>query len=118
MATGNVQMQGAAYVMVEGLHFRSAGFVKMQDTDHGRISRFRIQRQQTGGEIDWVQVTGTSKYCRVDHNDIGPLSAVGQHDPARRRRARRSSSTPASTTTTSTTSPTAAATAGSSSAPG
>jgi hypothetical protein len=77
VATGNVQMQGAAYVVVEGLHFRSAGFVKMQDTDHGRISRFRIQRQQTGGEIDWVQVTGTSKYCRVDHNDIGPLSAVG-----------------------------------------
>jgi hypothetical protein len=77
VATGNVQMQGAAHVMVEGLHFRSAGFVKMQDTDHGRISRFRIQRQQTGGEIDWVQVTGTSKYCRIDHNDIGPLSAVG-----------------------------------------
>jgi hypothetical protein len=73
--TGNVQMTGAAYVVVEGINFRSAGFVKMQDTDHGRISRFRILRQE-GGEVDWVQVTGTSKYCRIDHNDIGPLTQV------------------------------------------
>jgi hypothetical protein len=77
VTTGNVQMQRAAYVVVEGLHFRSSGFIKMQDTDHGRISRFRIQRQQVGGEIDWVQVTGTSKYCRIDHNDFGPLNVVG-----------------------------------------
>jgi len=73
--TGNVQMTGAAYVVIEGINFRSAGFVKMQDTDHGRISRFRILRQE-GGEVDWVQVTGTSKYCRIDHNDIGPLTQV------------------------------------------
>ena len=70
-------MQGAAYVVVEGLHFRSPGYIKMDDCDHCRISRFRIQRQEAGGEIDWVTVSGTSKYCRIDHNDFGPQRQVG-----------------------------------------
>ena len=77
VTTGNVVLQGAAYVVVQGLHFRSSGFIAMGDCDHCRVSRFRVERQETGAEQDWVIVRGTSKYCRVDHNDIGPQRSVG-----------------------------------------
>ena len=29
------------------------------------------------GENDWVTLSGTSHHCRVDHNDFGPQSQVG-----------------------------------------
>jgi hypothetical protein len=54
----------------------------MTDTDHGRISRFRIQRMETGPEqayhdISFVTVFNTSKYCRIDHCDLGPQFKPG-----------------------------------------
>ena len=63
-----------AYVVVEGFHFRSPGQIKMNNCDHCRVSRFRVERAMAGGEIDWITVGGTSKYCRIDHNDFGPLT--------------------------------------------
>src|SRR5205814_10640665 len=39
-------------------------------------SRFRTQRKETGGD-EWTQITGTSSYCRIDHNDFGPQNQVG-----------------------------------------
>ena len=77
VTAGNVQLQGAAYVTVQGVHFRSPGNVRMADCDHCRISRFRMQRQEMGGEVDWIVVSGTSKNCRIDHNDFGPQTQVG-----------------------------------------
>jgi hypothetical protein len=75
--TGDVTIAGGAYVVVEGLHFRSPGQIKMTDCDHCRISRFRVERAMAGGEVDWITVGGTSKYCRIDHNDLGPQRQVG-----------------------------------------
>jgi poly(beta-D-mannuronate) lyase len=41
------------------------------------VSRFRVERAMAAGEIDWITVSGTSKYCRIDHNDIGPQRQIG-----------------------------------------
>jgi hypothetical protein len=75
--TGNVTMEGAAHTVVEGLHFRSSGSVAMGNCDTCRVSRFRMERQETGGEQDWITVRGTSKNCRIDHNEFGPQKTVG-----------------------------------------
>jgi poly(beta-D-mannuronate) lyase len=75
--TGDVTIAGGAYAVVEGLHFRSPGQIKMSDCDHCRISRFRVERAMASGEIDWITVSGTSKHCRIDHNDIGPQRQIG-----------------------------------------
>jgi hypothetical protein len=76
LTTGNLELQGAAYVVVQGLLWTGPGTVKMTDCDHCRLSRCRIQRQETGGG-EWTMITGTSKYCRIDHNDFGPQNQVG-----------------------------------------
>jgi poly(beta-D-mannuronate) lyase len=75
VSTGDLVMQGAAYVTVEGLLWNGPGVITVADTDHGRISRFRMQRQETG--TDWVTITGKSSHCRIDHNDFGPQDKVG-----------------------------------------
>jgi hypothetical protein len=75
--SGDVTIQGSAYVVVEGFHFRSPGQIKMANCDHCRVSRFRVERAMAAGEIDWITVSGTSKYCRIDHNDIGPQRQLG-----------------------------------------
>jgi hypothetical protein len=81
VSSGDVKMQGAAYVVVEGLTFNGQGTIWMTDTDHGRISRFRIQRTESGPQqsfhdLAWITVFN-SKYCRVDHNDFGPQNQHG-----------------------------------------
>jgi hypothetical protein len=75
VSTGDLVMQGAAYVVVQGLTWNGSGTINLTDTDHGRISRFRVQRMETGK--DWVTVYGGSQSCRIDHNDFGPQSQVG-----------------------------------------
>jgi hypothetical protein len=52
------------------------GTVSLTDCDHCRLSRSRIQRQETG-DVEWTQITGKSRYCRIDHNDFGPQNIVG-----------------------------------------
>jgi len=75
VSSGDLLIQGAAYVVVQGLTWNGAGTINLTDTDHGRISRFRIQRMETGK--DWVTVYGGSQNCRIDHNDFGPQNQVG-----------------------------------------
>jgi hypothetical protein len=81
VSAGDLLMQGAAYVVVQGIAWSGNGTINLTDTDHGRISRFRVQRMETGPEqmahdLAWITVFGMSSYCRVDHCDFGPQ---GQH---------------------------------------
>ena len=77
VSTGNLSLQNAAFVEVQGLHWTSAGNITLGNCDHCRISRFRIERQENGQEIDWVTVAGKSHDCRIDHNDFGPQRQLG-----------------------------------------
>jgi poly(beta-D-mannuronate) lyase len=69
--SGSLELRGAAHVIVQGLHFRSSGHINLEDCDHCRVSRFRIERKETV-DSDWVSVRGKSRDCRIDHNDFGP----------------------------------------------
>jgi hypothetical protein len=82
VATGNLNLQGAAYVVVQGISWTSNGLIRLTDTDHGRISRFRLQRMEKASDLAnhdlaWITVFGASTYCRVDHNDFGPQNQQG-----------------------------------------
>jgi hypothetical protein len=82
VSMGDLKVEGAAYVVVQGIMWSGSGTIWMTDTDHGRISRFRIQRTETGPEqanhdLAWITVFGTSSYCRIDHNDFGPQNQHG-----------------------------------------
>jgi hypothetical protein len=72
VSSGDLSFDGAAFVVVQGLTWNGSGVLKLNNVDHVRVSRFRIQRKETGAELDWITVGGTSKYARLDHNDIGP----------------------------------------------
>jgi hypothetical protein len=76
VATGDLVLQGAAFVTVQGLMWSGAGTIHLNDCDHCRLSRTRIQRNDSGGG-EWVTVNGTSKYARIDHNDFGPQTHLG-----------------------------------------
>jgi hypothetical protein len=82
VSSGNLTMQGAAYVVVQGISWTGSGVITLTDTDHGRISRFRIQRMETGPnqqihDLAAITVAGKSTSCRLDHNDIGPQNQHG-----------------------------------------
>jgi hypothetical protein len=83
VSRGDLKLQGAAYVVVQGLSWIGPGTIWMTDTDHGRISRFRIQRMETAADLQvhdlaWITVFGAgSTNCRVDHNDFGPQNQKG-----------------------------------------
>jgi hypothetical protein len=72
--TGRIVLDGAAYVIVQGVSMSGGGTVELNDCDHCRFSRARIQHSG-GGE--WIHVDGVSKYCRIDHNDMGPQGSGG-----------------------------------------
>jgi poly(beta-D-mannuronate) lyase len=74
--TGNLAISNSAYVIVIGLTWPGSGTISMTNCDHCRISRFRIQRMETGGG-EWTTITGTSTNCRIDHNDFGPQMQPG-----------------------------------------
>jgi hypothetical protein len=75
VSAGDLVMQGAAHVVVQGVTWNGPGSISLTDTDHGRISRFRMQRMENGK--DWLTVYGKSDHCRIDHNDFGPQNQVG-----------------------------------------
>jgi hypothetical protein len=75
-STGQLVYDGAAHVVVQGLTWRG-GSIKMNNCDHCRLSRSRLQLTDSGTEMDWVIVGGTSKNCRIDHNDFGPKNLLG-----------------------------------------
>jgi hypothetical protein len=82
VASGDLKMQGAAYVVVRGISWTSNGTIWMTDTDHGRISRFRIQCTESGPQqafhdLAWITVFGASQHCRIDHCDLGPQNQRG-----------------------------------------
>src|SRR2546423_5998252 len=73
--TGDLNVTGA-YLVVSGLTWPGAGVIKISNCDHCRLTRSRLQRDDTNGG-EWVTITGTSKYCRIDHNDFGPQNHGG-----------------------------------------
>jgi len=82
VSSGNLLMQGAAWVVVEGITWSGPGTIRLADTDHGRISRFRMQRMESGAamqphDLSWITVFGASTYCRIDHCDFGPQNQRG-----------------------------------------
>ena len=74
-ASGDIQLRGAAHVVIEGLLFSSSGAIEIRDSEHCRISRFRIRPAEVK-ERDWITIGGTSHHNRIDHNDFGPKSVV------------------------------------------
>jgi hypothetical protein len=74
--TGNLVLSDSAYVFVLGLTWPGTGTISLDNCDHCRFARSRIMRQETGADVEWVSVGGTSTYCRVDHNDFGPQNTV------------------------------------------
>jgi poly(beta-D-mannuronate) lyase len=76
VTSGSLALSGAAYVTVEGLTWNSSGTVKISNSDHCRISRFTFRPEETS-DADWISVSGTSKFTRIDHNDLGPKRRIG-----------------------------------------
>jgi hypothetical protein len=83
VSKGDLKMQGAAHVVVQGISWVSNGTIWMTDTNHGRISRFRIQRMEAAADLQvhdlaWITVFGAGDTsCRIDHNDFGPQNQKG-----------------------------------------
>jgi poly(beta-D-mannuronate) lyase len=76
VSSGNLTYDSAAYVVVSGLAW-SGGPLKMSNCDHCRLSRSRLQVIEPATGTDWITVSGTSNYCRIDHNDLGPKLIIG-----------------------------------------
>jgi poly(beta-D-mannuronate) lyase len=76
VSAGPLTYDGAAYAVVSGIAW-SGGPVKMNNCDHCRLSRSRLQVIEPSTGTDWVTVSGTSNFCRIDHNDLGPKLVIG-----------------------------------------
>jgi poly(beta-D-mannuronate) lyase len=76
VASGNLVLDGAAFVTVEGLSWTSAGSVRVTDADHCRITRTRFHPTAEVANTDWISVTGTSDATRIDHNELGPKHVI------------------------------------------
>lgn len=77
VSKGALELQGAAYVTIEGLTYQSSQAVGLTDCDHCRLTRIAFRIAETG-PISWITVRGgTGGFNRVDHNDIGPKSHAG-----------------------------------------
>jgi poly(beta-D-mannuronate) lyase len=77
VSSGKLTYDGAAYLIVEGLLWQ-ADAIKLNNCDHCRLSRSRLMlAEPAGADYDWVTVSGTSKSCRIDHNELGPKNVIG-----------------------------------------
>ncbi|RYZ06952.1 MAG: lyase [Myxococcales bacterium] len=76
-AANGVVFSKASYVAVEGLAWTNGAGVKVADSDHVRITRGHFALRADSAEQDWIAVTGTSSYTRIDHNELGPKRVVG-----------------------------------------
>jgi poly(beta-D-mannuronate) lyase len=76
VTSGNLVLEGATYVTVEGLLWTSAGNVRVSNAANCRISRFTFHPQEAD-DVDWVTLSGTTRATRIDHNDFGPKSHIG-----------------------------------------
>src|SRR6185369_5830585 len=75
VSSGALKLQGSAYVVVQGLMYTSGTPVSVSDCDHCRVSRCRFQLMDGG--FDTLTVGGTSNWVRIDHNDFGPKTVLG-----------------------------------------
>jgi hypothetical protein len=76
VSAGALTYSGAAYLVVQGLTWRASA-IKMDDCDHCRLTRSRLQLVEPASGFDWVTISGTSNFCRLDHNDLGPKNVIG-----------------------------------------
>jgi hypothetical protein len=88
--SGALHLLKSAYVILEGFDITSAGaastlpnagsngmIVAFTDSHHCRLTRMRIHPSGSPGERDWIVLTGgDTHHNRIDHNDLGPQSAV------------------------------------------
>jgi poly(beta-D-mannuronate) lyase len=72
---GPFTISDSAYVVVQGIMYRSGTPAKVNNCDHCRVTRNRFQLKDGG--FDTLSVSGTSKNVRVDHNDFGPKTVLG-----------------------------------------
>jgi poly(beta-D-mannuronate) lyase len=78
VSTGSIEVRGGAYVVLQGLSFSSGnGAIRLIDCDHCRLTRSWVRPQEVADNIDWINVSGKSDYCRIDHNDVGPRTRIG-----------------------------------------
>jgi poly(beta-D-mannuronate) lyase len=75
VGTGGFNITDSAYVVVQGLKYTGSTGAKVSNCDHCRVSRCRFQLQDGG--FDTFTVSGTSVGVRVDHNDFGPKTVLG-----------------------------------------
>ena len=76
VSAGGLDVRGA-YVVIEGLHWTSNGRFTFDDCSHCRLTRTRFQPTETADNVDWITVGGKSDSCRIDHNDVGPRTRIG-----------------------------------------
>ncbi len=78
VASGSLVLEGAAFVTVEGILWNSAGNVRVSSSSNCRISRFTFRPGVAEVDnSDWLTVSGTSKSTRIDHNDFGQRTRIG-----------------------------------------
>jgi hypothetical protein len=75
ITSGSLLVQRSSHLVLEGLTFASQGSIRFTDSQHCRLTRFRIHPIEQP-DADWVIVDGTSHHLRIDHNDFGPLFKV------------------------------------------
>jgi poly(beta-D-mannuronate) lyase len=75
VVTNGFNITNSAYVVVMGIAYNGASGAKVSDCDHCRVSRCQFKLQD--GSFDTFTVSGTSVGVRVDHNDFGPKTVLG-----------------------------------------
>lgn len=69
-----LHISNSSYIIVEGLKFTNSGktAVLLNGSNNVRITRNRFALAATGGDLIWLQVSGTnSHHNRIDRNDFG-----------------------------------------------
>ena len=74
--TGNITLTGSSYVILEGLTFTSSGNITFNNSQYCRLTRTRFNPTNQAGN-DWVVITGSSHHNRVDRNEFGPKTVLG-----------------------------------------
>jgi poly(beta-D-mannuronate) lyase len=87
--TGTIHFLKAAHVVLEGLDITTAGgsssvsnggsngmIVGFTDSEHCRLTRSRLHPGGAPAERDWIVVSGVAHHNRIDHNDLGPQTAL------------------------------------------
>jgi hypothetical protein len=75
VVSNGFSISDSAYVVVQGIAYNGATGAKVNNCDHCRVSRCQFKLQDGG--FDTFTVSGTSIGVRVDHNDFGPKTVLG-----------------------------------------